>query len=78
MALARQEGAIGLLDARDELAEARQLVVALWLAAQAPTLPSNERAALCAVANVARDKLDLVVARLDEVLTGKIRSGGDD
>lgn len=37
-----------LLDVRDELAVANNLVVALWLAAQAPAFGGSERGALCA------------------------------
>ena len=48
-----------------------QLVVGLWLACQAPTMPSNERAALCTLADLARERLDAVAESLDEVITGK-------
>ena len=67
----RIDSRMGLIDARDELDVARHFVVCLWLACQAPGVPGPERAALCAVASAARDKLDEVGAAFDVILQGR-------
>lgn len=60
--------AVTLLDIRDEVAVARNFVVCVLMAAQAPTMPSGERAALCAVSNAAREKLEAVERALDALI----------
>ena len=57
-----------LLDLRDELATVNSLIVAVWLAAQAPTFGISERGALCAVALAARDRLEAAIGALDALL----------
>ena len=66
---------MGLLDLRDELNVARQFVACLWLACQAPGVSREQAAALCAVANAARDKLDEVGAALDVIIQGRSAQG---
>ena len=58
-----------LLDVRDELAGSTQLVAALWLACQAPHLPENERRALCALADVARQNLTQCLKAIDALIS---------
>ena len=65
MASGRQETVTSLLDLRDELAVTRQLVVALWLACQAPHLPEAERRALSALANLVRERFEGCLASID-------------
>ena len=57
-----------LLDIRDEVDSAKELVVALWLASQLPLLPREARGALCAVADAARQKLANISAALGNVI----------
>ena len=66
------EAAEALLNIRDEVAVAKHLVVAMFLASQAPTLPSGERHALCTVANAARERLEAVEVQLDQLILGGI------
>ena len=64
-----------LLDIRDEVAVARNFVVCVLLAAQSPTMPSGERAALCAVNNAARERLEGVERALDVLIANTKRGG---
>ena len=57
-----------LVDVRDNLAVANNLVVAAWLAAQSPAIGANERGALCAVTDAARDRLEAAIIALDGML----------
>ena len=59
---------IALLDVRDELATVNSLIVAVWLAAQAPAFGVAERGALCAVTLAARDRLEAAIEALDALL----------
>ena len=63
-----------LLDIRDDVAVARHFVVCLFMAAQA-SVPANERAALCAVSNAAREKLDVVERAVDRVIASSKTTG---
>lgn len=56
-----------LIDIRDELASARDTIVAVYMACQALGAGS-ERSALCAISNVAREKLDVTLDRLDQLI----------
>ena len=64
-----------LLDIRDEVAVARNFVVCVLMAAQAPTMPSVERTALCAVSNAARGKLEAVERAFDVLIANPKRNG---
>jgi ABC-type metal ion transport system substrate-binding protein len=57
-----------LLDARDCVSNAKHLVVGAAMAAQAPTMLRNERAALCAILEAARSKLEETEAALDQLV----------
>lgn len=57
-----------LLDIRDQLAEARCVTAAAWLACASPALPRDTSAALSAVTNIAREQLDDVLTALDAVI----------
>lgn len=56
-----------LVDIRDELASARDLIAATYMASQALGAGS-ERSALCAVSNAARERLEAALDRLDQVI----------
>lgn len=56
-----------LVDIRDEIATARDLIVAAYMASQA-LAAGSERSALSAVTNVARDQLQAVLNHLDNLL----------
>ena len=56
-----------LLDLRDEAAVARDLALALVLAASAPTLPRDERAALGQVGALIRERLQAIIETLDRL-----------
>jgi hypothetical protein len=60
-----------LLEIRDELNVARDLVVALYLACSSPILPGGERQALCTLANSVRDRLDTIGSAMDRQIRGE-------
>ena len=57
-----------LNDIRDDVGVAKHMITCVYLACQAPTLPANERAALCVVSNAAREKLESVEGALDRMI----------
>ena len=57
-----------LVDVRDEILNAKNLMEASYMAVQALGPGSSERSALCAVTNAARETLETVIQRLDQVI----------
>lgn len=64
-----------LLDIRDELAAAKNLAAALYLACDARSMPSDQRAALCEVSHLVRERLEAIVAALDQILAAGKQHG---
>ena len=64
-----------LLDIRDELAAAKNLAAALHMACDARSMPGGQRAALCEASNVVRERLETIVAALDQILAGRTELG---
>ena len=54
------------VDLRDDIARAKDLVAASYMACHALDRGSGERSALCEVSNIAREKLEAVLVRLDQ------------
>lgn len=57
-----------LLEVRDAVGVAKQLVALIYLASQAPTMPASERGALCAGSNAVREALEAVEQTLDALI----------
>ena len=60
-----------LVDLRDEIGTAKNLVAAAYMACRALDGASGERAALCAVTNVARETLETASERLDQLIAAQ-------
>ena len=57
-----------LLDVRDELAAARNLAAALYMACDARSMPAEPRTALCAASDLVRERLEVLVVAVDQLL----------
>ncbi len=58
----------GLLDIFDEVNRAKHYAGCLTLACSSPRFASADRAALCAVGDAVRDKLEAIAAALDQLV----------
>ena len=56
-----------LIDARDEVAVIRDLVVCLCLACSSPILPRDERTALCQLGMMVQERLDGLARSLEQM-----------
>ena len=59
-----------LLDIRDQVTVARNLITCVYIAAQGGLQAGSERGAICEVANAAREKLEQIGAALDGLIVG--------
>ena len=66
-----------LLDIRDELAAAKNLAAALYMACDARSMPAEQRAALCEASNTLRERLEVLVGALDRVLAALSGKAGE-
>ena len=60
-----------LVSLRDEIGVAKDLAAASCMACHALDRASGERSALCAVTIAAREQLEAVLARLDEIIAAR-------
>ncbi len=67
-----------LLDIRDEVTEAKNFLGCLVLACSSHRFGGDERAALCAVGDAARAKLEAVATALDELTSGQVSGEAGD
>ena len=54
-----------LTDVSDELCVAKNFIACVFLACESSLHPGDDRAALCAVSNAAREKLEAIIEAID-------------
>ena len=64
-----------LLDIRDELAVAKNLAAALYLACDARSMPGDQGAALCELSNLVLGRLTAIIVALDSVIASCAKRG---